>query len=149
MPALITMPPNAISLLTATTLLVMLTFAVGLVMLVARVREMQAKGVRPQSVATAHQLSGRLENVQACDNFRKLFETPVLYYALVAVAIGVGHIPGWLCVGAWAYVALRVVHSLIQCTTNRVLHRLAAFLLGFGLLVVLWLAYLAELVAAN
>jgi len=39
---------------------------------------------------------------------------------------------------AWAYVALRIVHSLIHLTYNQVLHRLAAFTLSNGALVVLW-----------
>jgi len=126
-----------------------LAFLVGLAMLFARVQEMRAKRVHPQSVATAIKMAARLENVQASDNFRNLFETPVLFYALVAVAVGVGQVPDWLVAGAWAYVLLRVVHSTIHCTYNHVLHRLGVFLLGFGLLVGMWLAFVAELASQN
>ena len=52
-----------------------------------RARRCARKRLHPQTAATAHTLSGRLENVQAADNFRNLFETPVLFYALVACAI--------------------------------------------------------------
>jgi len=39
---------------------------------------------------------------------------------------------------AWSFVALRVVHSLIHLTYNRVLHRLSAFALSNAALVSLW-----------
>jgi hypothetical protein len=31
---------------------------------------------------------------------------------------------------AWAYVGFRVLHSLVQCTYNKVMHRFFLFLLG-------------------
>jgi hypothetical protein len=39
---------------------------------------------------------------------------------------------------AWAFVALRVVHSAIQCTYNRVWHRFYAYLAGGLVLWTLW-----------
>ena len=90
-------------------------------------------------------MAGRLENVQAADNFRNLFETPVLLYALVARAIAVSYVPPWLVMGAWCFFGLRIAHSLIHCTYNRVMHRLAMFMLSFGFLVALWVAYVLAL----
>ena len=143
------MPANTLSIIAAAAALAVLSLAVGLVMLSSRVREMSSKRIHPQAVATAAKMAARLENVQAADNFRNLFETPVLFYALVATAAGVGHVPGWLAAGAWAYVALRLVHSVIHCTYNQVTHRLGAFLLGFALVVAMWVAYVIELAAGG
>ena len=44
---------------------------------------------------------------------------------------------------SWAFVALRVAHSSIQCSYNRVMHRFVVFLLGVACLMALWgwLAY--------
>jgi hypothetical protein len=39
---------------------------------------------------------------------------------------------------AWAYVALRIVHSAIHLTYNKVLHRLGVFALSNVVLVALW-----------
>ncbi len=39
---------------------------------------------------------------------------------------------------AWAYVALRVVHSAIHCGYNRVMHRFYAFLASNLVLWALW-----------
>ena len=86
-----------------------------------------------------------LEDVQAADNFRNLFETPVLFYALAACAVGAAHVPPWLLLGAWLYFASRVIHTIIHCTYNNVMHRLAAYALGFVLLVGLWIAFVLTL----
>ena len=139
------MTPNAFHLLLATLAMVLLTFLVGVRMLYCRVQEMRRKRLHPQTAATTQTIANRLENVKASDNFRNLLETPVLFYALVACAIGVSYVPPWLAIGAWCYVALRVVHTLIHCTYNRVMHRLAAFTLGFVLLVALWIGYVVAL----
>ena len=59
---------------------------------------------------------------------------PVICYALCALAIASQTIPGWLPMAAWAYVGLRSVHTLIQCSYNRVMHRLLVFMASFLLL---------------
>ena len=48
-------------------------------------------------------------------------------------------------IGAWCYFGLRVVHTIIHCTYNNVMHRLAAFAIGFVLLVGLWIAFVLTL----
>ena len=73
------MTPNAFHLLLAALGMVLLTFVVGTRMLYCRVQEIRRKRLHPQIAATSQTLAGRLENVQAADNFRNLFETPVLF----------------------------------------------------------------------
>lgn len=143
------MTQQAFQLIVAMAVLVLLTFVVGIAMLVARVQEMRDKRIHPQSIATASKMAMKLDNVQAADNFRNLLETPVLFYALAATAVGVGYVPQWLVIGAWAYVSLRVVHSLIHCTYNKIMHRLLAYLPGFGLVVAMWLVYIMELASGT
>jgi hypothetical protein len=135
------MSSNAVLLVAAALALVIVTFLVGARLLYTRVQEMREKRIHPQAAATSVQMAARLVNVQAADNFRNLFEVPVLFYALVAMALATAHIPGWLVTGAWAYVALRVAHSFIHCTYNRVYHRLAVFMASFLLIVGLWIAF--------
>ena len=138
------MTPNAFYLLLAALGMVLLTFVVGPRMLYSRVQEMRRKRLHPQKAATSKTM-GHLENVQAADNFRNLFETPVLFYALVACAVAASWVPPWLVIGAWCYFGLRIAHSLIHCTYNRVMHRLAVFAIGFGLLVALWIVFVLTL----
>ena len=64
------------------------------------------------------------------DNYNHLMEQPTIFYALVFYIYLAGQadqLHVWL---AWAYVALRVVHSLIQCTINRVPLRFLVFALA-------------------
>ena len=121
--------------------LVALTFVVGMRMYHVRIGEMRARRIHPQSVALSGQRAQRLEDTRAADNFNHLFELPVLFYVLCAVAIGTGYIPAWLPALAWLFVLLRVVHSAIQCGYNKVMHRFAVFLAGFFLVMAMWAAY--------
>jgi hypothetical protein len=63
-------------------------------------------------------------------NYNHLMEQPTVFYAVaLALAIG-GQGDGLNAQLAWAYVVLRVVHSLVQATVNRVMLRFAVFVLA-------------------
>lgn len=71
-------------------------------------------------------------------NYMNLLELPLLFY-VVCLLLYVTAGASWLTISlAWAYVALRVVHSLIHLSYNRVLHRLATFALSNVALASLW-----------
>ena len=126
-----------------------LTFLVWIRLYHLRLGEMMRKRIDAQALAGSADAARLLSDTRASDNFRNLFEVPVLFYALVAVALATRVAPPWLVAGAWAFVALRVLHSLIHCTYNRVMHRLAAFLAGFALLASLWVAFFLTLRAGG
>jgi hypothetical protein len=60
-------------------------------------------------------------------NYNHLMEQPTIFYALVAYSYLAGQQNAVNLVLAWAYVALRVVHSLVQATVNVVLVRFGIF----------------------
>ena len=63
-------------------------------------------------------------------NYNHLMEQPTVFYA-VALALAVGGMGGGLNAQlAWAYVGLRILHSLIQATVNRVMWRFGVFVLA-------------------
>ena len=106
-----------------------------------RLSEMRAKRINPQSLATLRAAAGRLENTQAADNFRNLFEVPVLFYVLcIALAITGGSTPGFV-TAAWAYVGLRALHSLIHVTYNRVIHRFLVYVTSTVLMFGMWAVF--------
>jgi hypothetical protein len=120
--------------------LALLTFGVAVVLLVRRTREMRARHIHPQSVASANDMASKLEDNRAADNFRNLFEAPVLFYAAMLAAIAL-HGGAWgLLLLAWLYVALRLVHSIIHCTYNRVKHRFVVYLASMIVLFAIWCA---------
>ena len=110
---------------------------------------MRRRRVAPQSVATSAQMAAGLEDTRASDNFRNLFEMPVLFYAGVLVAYAAQLASPAYLVVSWAYVAARAVHSAIHCTTNRVMHRFPVFLASFWLLGALWALIAWDLLVAG
>lgn len=73
------------------------------------------------------------------DNYNHLLEQPTLFYAVVLALALLGATDS-LNVGlAWAYVGIRMVHSLIQALVNVILWRFAVFVLGSAVLAALCL----------
>lgn len=71
------------------------------------------------------------------DNYNHLHEAPTLFYAVAIVLAVIGHGDGMNAVIAWIYVALRIAHSIVQATINRVIIRFALFALSSLALMVL------------
>lgn len=63
-------------------------------------------------------------------NYTHLMEQPTLFYAAVAILALAGEGSGINVTFAWAYVALRVVHSLWQSTINKIPVRITLFTLS-------------------
>ncbi|HYC74776.1 MAPEG family protein [Brevundimonas sp.] len=71
------------------------------------------------------------------DNYNHLMEQPTLFYA-VALTLALLDRGDGLNLGlAWAYVALRVAHSLIQALVNAIPVRFAVFMAASAVLLVL------------
>lgn len=70
-------------------------------------------------------------------NYNHLMEQPTLFYAASFALIMAGCESPSVLYAAWGYVALRVVHSLIQAITNRIRYRFLVFLLASLCLIVM------------
>jgi hypothetical protein len=115
-----------------------LSFVVWWRLYYTRIGEMRRGRIHPQSIASSAQAAARLQDTRAADNFRNLFELPVLFYFALAVAAQAGLVTITTLTLAWAFVVLRVLHSWIQCTYNKVMHRFAVYAAGSLALWVLW-----------
>lgn len=62
-------------------------------------------------------------------NYTHLMEQPTLFYATVAILAIIGPVEHDV-LFAWAYVVLRIVHSIWQATVNKVPVRFTLFLLS-------------------
>jgi hypothetical protein len=124
--------------------MVVLTLVVWVRMYTMRIAQMKRERIHPQAVATSAQANARLTDSRAADNFRNLFELPVLFYLALVVAAIAGLVTTTTLVLAWLFVLLRVVHSAIHCSYNKVMHRFQAYLAGGVALWGLW-AWLAFL----
>jgi hypothetical protein len=103
-----------------------------------RFAEMARRRIDPQSIALSAQKDAGLQDTRGADNFNNQFQLPVLFYVAVLVAHATGQGGGLFVPLAWAFVASRLVHALIQWTYNRVVHRFAVYALGALILWWMW-----------
>ena len=125
-----------------------LTFLVWVRLYQLRLGEMARKRIDAQDLANAADSVRLLVDTRASDNFRNLFELPVLFYAgvLLAAQLGVSDVVSLAL--AWAFVALRAVHSLVHCTWNHVMTRFVAYALATLVLIAFWARLALALAAA-
>jgi hypothetical protein len=71
------------------------------------------------------------------DNYNHLMEQPTIFYAIVIALALMGSSASSAVFLAWLYVALRIIHSLVQALTNKIEVRFFVFVLSnislFGL----------------
>lgn len=70
-------------------------------------------------------------------NYNHLHEAPTVFYAVGLVLAIVGQGDGTNALLAWIYVGLRVIHSLVQATANKVMVRFVLFALSSLVLIAL------------
>ena len=104
-----------------------------------RVAFYKANRVHPQKTATSAQMAATMPDSRAPDNFRNLFETPVLFYVAVLLVFNAGFFCVAHLVLAWIFVVARAAHSYIHCTSNVVMLRFYAFLTACTTLSIMWL----------
>jgi hypothetical protein len=73
---------------------------------------------------------GEVKASWVADNYNHLHEAPTIFYAVSIVLAMIGQGDGMNATIAWAYVAFRVAHSLIQIFSNRVVFRFICFTLS-------------------
>ncbi len=119
------------SILTPILALILLSLVVWIWMYATRIPAMQRAKISAQNA----QFPGALDVLpggvrQVANNYNHLMEQPTIFYALVFYIYLVGQqdqLYIWL---AWAYVGLRVLHTLVQCTINLVPMRFGLFTLS-------------------
>ena len=119
--------------------LVLWTFVMWLWLYATRIPAMTKLKVKLDPSLTGAELSALLPpRVRwKADNYNHLMEQPTLFYAvaLVLAVLGVGY--GLNAELAWAYVGLRVLHSLVQALGNVILLRFTVFNISSIVLLIL------------
>jgi hypothetical protein len=124
--------PTANEFLTPVLALVAWTLVMWIWMYATRIPAMKEAGIDPQDAAYpgtwSHRLRPGVRSV--ADNYNHLHEQPTIFYALMFFAALTGGVDAFALKLAWAYVILRVVHSLVQATLNRGVVRFSVFAVG-------------------
>jgi hypothetical protein len=110
-----------------------------------RIPAMQKAKINPQEAVLKRELALPPRAMWPADNYNHLMEQPTIFYA-AAFATHLSGNADPINIGlAWLYVALRIVHSLIQATVNIVTIRFMVFTVSSIVLTALALRVTAQL----
>jgi hypothetical protein len=121
--------------------MIALTFLVWIRLYADRISELRNQGISVQEISTSRQMAERLNNTNAADNFKNLFEMPILFYVFCLSIFVTQSVTALFIGGSWLYVLLRVAHSAIHCTYNKVIHRFIVYASSSLILFGLWFMF--------
>ena len=125
---------------------VALTFALLMWTGSQRFRAVRSREVDPRDVSMGEKCWPAPAQ-QASNAFGNQFETPILFYVLVILALFTRKADLLFVVLSWVFVLTRFAHAGIYLTTNYVPHRFGAFLAGVLVLMVMWVIFAARILA--
>ncbi len=79
--------------------------------------------------------------LQIQNSYHNQFELPVLFYALVALALITRKADMLFVVMSWMFVVARLAHAAIHTTSNKIVWRFQAFTLGVLILAAMWVIF--------
>ena len=128
---------DQLSLLTPVLILILWTFIIFLIMAFGRVRFMN----NPQDAAHSKDYKDQLPAWvnRTSDNYNHLFEQPVAFYAVTLSIALINNFDELMVQFAWAFVLIRILHSIVQITINIILIRF--FLFASGWLIIAYMAF--------
>lgn len=85
--------------------------------------------------------------LQAANAYHNQFELPVLFYALVPLALVTRKADLLFVLMAWLFVALRYAHALVHVTANVLRFRLGLFVAGALVLGAMWAIFALRVLA--
>lgn len=125
--------------------LVLWTLAVLLLIPLVRVRAVQKGRARPGDFKFGESATVPGDVSIPNRDYMNLLEMPLLFYIVCLALYVTRQVDDLFVTLAWAFVGARLIHSLIHLTYNHVLHRLAAFSVGTGVLAFIWIRFLLAL----
>ena len=128
--------------------LVIWTLIMLIVMYKRRIPAMNAISKRTQDFIDDPALGNKMPASArwAADNFNHLHENPTIFYALMFIIFLMDKVTPLALYCAWAHVIIRVIHSLVQITSNKVVLRFGLFILSYIFLVIMALSTVLKLV---
>ncbi len=120
------------------------TFVVFGIVFVRRRRAFLDKAVSVRDVAVSTERYPEPARLAAA-NLSNQFETPVLFFALIMLALEVRAVGTPMVILAWLYVLFRVVHTLVHVGTNHLSTRASVFALGAFCLVGMFIGIVVTL----
>jgi hypothetical protein len=121
-----------------------LTFFLLFWMGAVRLRALKGREVRLGDIAL-RQPAWPERPTQISNAYDNQFQLPVLFYALVPLALITRKADLLFVVLSWIFVATRLAHAAIHTTSNNVQQRFMAFLAGAVVLLIMWIVFAAHI----
>jgi hypothetical protein len=121
-----------------------LTFFLLFGMAISRSRALGGGQVKPKDISLRQpNWPTRVAQIGNC--FASQFELPVLFYALIAIALPVRHADLLIVMLSWVFVVTRFAHAGIFVTTNNLQTRSLAWFAGALVLLAMWVYFALKL----
>lgn len=117
--------------------LILWIFIVLVIVFLRRKTAFATKQVRLADIAVSNERYPEPARLAAA-NFANQFETPVIFFALIMLAMEVGATNYIMAALAWAYVATRIAHTLVHVGSNDLKIRASIFAVGVAILFCMW-----------
>jgi hypothetical protein len=124
--------------------LVGLTFALLLSMAGARRRALVSGGTKIRDIALGQQ-NWPVQATQIGNCYRNQFELPLLFYALIALALPLRHVDLFIVLMSWVFVVTRFAHAGIFVTSNDLRQRSLAWFAGALVLFAMWVYFVLRI----
>jgi hypothetical protein len=127
---------------------VALTFALLFWMSILRIQAIRQGKVAPHAIAL-REPNWPPRATQIGNAYHNQLETPLLFYALILLALETRTADSILLVLSWLFVVSRFVHAYIHITSNRIDRRGPVFLVGAIGLALMWIIVAFRLTIAS
>jgi hypothetical protein len=102
-----------------------------------------------QQLDTVQSAARVLTHTTPAENFSNLFELPVLFYLACLTLYSLKLVDTVYLLLASGFVVFRVIHSLVHCSYNRVMHRFSAYMISAILLWAMWAMLAVDIFSIN
>ena len=112
-----------------------------------RIAEMKRNRINPRILSNATESSNNCLNsvVDSADNFKNLFEIPVLFYVAVIMLYVTQMVDVLFLTLAGVFVLFRYIHSFVHITYNNVMHRFTVYVISTLMLWIIWIMIVIRL----
>jgi hypothetical protein len=138
-----------IEILWPTFVLVGLVFVVTGMMFQQRLAHMKKNPPRESDFESGDAAMRYFQPVEMpANNYRNLFEMPVLFFALVPLLLITRHADNVQLILAWVYVLLRIVHSFVHIGPKKVQPRAMLYMASVLVLLAMWVWFAIGMLSA-
>jgi hypothetical protein len=117
-----------------------LTFFLLFGMAISRGRAIAGGEVKPKDISLRQpNWPARVTQISNC--FANQFELPLLFYALIALALPIRHADFVIVMLSWVFVVTRFAHAGIFVTSNNLRTRSLAWFAGALVLLAMWVSF--------